>query len=218
MQPLRRQLFAPLGATGCCLLPEPDIPSQPIQGRGAQRLRKLPEERAGSSAAPRLGDRTPRSPASLPCPTICGTRGSLTPPLPAPPRRDTAGPGSRGSGIPAPGSGAAGTGAAASGADAVAERRVLAAAAAPSPAPRPGAAAPLRSPLRALPCGEHGVRCAPRRAPSRGSPVFLGTYRPARRGRDRQRGRRNHVGLRDGYNTIYLEKHYITLRDVTWDS
>lgn len=86
----------------------------------------------------------------------------------------------------------------------------------PQAAPAPGAHPAL---LRWAPCGARcGARRSPRRAPSRGSPVFLGTYRPARRGRDRQRGRRNHVGLRDGYNTFYLEKHYITLRDVTWDS
>lgn len=29
---------------------------------------------------------------------------------------------------------------------------------------------------------------------------------------------RNHVGLRKDYNTIYLEKHNVTLGDVTWDS
>lgn len=30
--------------------------------------------------------------------------------------------------------------------------------------------------------------------------------------------RRNHVGLRKDYNTIYLEKHNVTPGDVTWDS
>lgn len=93
--------------------------------------------------------------------------------------------------------------------------------AAPSPAARPAASAPLRAaPCRAAPCG--GARGALRAAPGAfpGQPHIFRNLPPgaARRGRDRQRGRRNHVGLRDGYNTFYLEKHYITLRDVTWDS
>lgn len=52
--------------------------------------------------------------------------------------------------------------------------------AAPFPSRSPRRCCP--APLRAEPCG--GARGAPRRAPSRGSPVFLGTYRPARRGGD----------------------------------
>lgn len=184
------------------LIPSPPIPSRPGKqcadfpnSPKCGWVVRLPRVSATVRSRPRR--------SALPCPTLRGTRGRSRPSPRARRRRGSGGtpcPRRRPALPPA---------------EQMRRRRAepLQPQAAPSPAAHPALL------LRSAPCGARcGARRSPRRAPSRGSPVFLGTYRPARRGRDRQRGRRNHVGLRDGYNTFYLEKHYITLRDVTWDS
>lgn len=219
---------------GCCMHPAAAAPSHPAPShptpshpeKRRAETSQTPRRAEGEPGCPRSSAAAvrPRSPAALPCfarPSAGrgGRARRFSPHRPGGAQREPGREGTGGDGgIPAPGSGAAGTGAPASGADAVAEgraprgRRLP-----PSPAAHPGAAAPLCSaPSRAV---RRSAGCA---APGAfpGQPRIFRNLPPGaeRRGRDRQRGRRNHVGLRDGYNTFYLEKHYITLRDVTWDS
>ncbi|XP_071591713.1 uncharacterized protein [Heliangelus exortis] len=200
--------------------------SFPKPCRQAERrdFRKLPEVRGGSSATPAA--RRPCTPAPRhPAPREAGVAHS---PSPRSPLAGHHGDGGRGGDPRSRQRRGKDRHCLLRGADAAAEVRREKPPGlqdAPSPAAHPGAAAPLRAETRrAVPCGgARGVLRGVLRAAAGafpGQPRIFRNLPPgaARRGRDRQRGRRNHVGLRDGYNTFYLEKHYITLRDVTWDS
>lgn len=160
-RPLRRDLPA---RRGSCPIPSHPIPSHPAPSRERAR-RDFPN-------SPRCGRGAwqPRSLAAVrpgpppPCPTLRGTRGSLTPPLPASPRRGTAGTGEqrqdsrvqqrqqrgRDLALPPP--------------EQMRSRseEPPRPQAAPSPAARPAASAPLRSASRRA--AERGVRCGARRA------------------------------------------------------
>lgn len=210
---------------GCCLRPAAAAPSHPAPSHPGKRRAATSQTPRGAGAEPACPAAVRPRPPALPDPS----RGAGVAHAPSP-RAALAGHGGDGgaAGSPRPAAAAARQGLALPPPEQMRWRREEPPRpqAAPSPAAHPGAAAPLRSaprraaPLRAAPCG--GARGALRAAPGAfpGQPRIFRNLPPgaARRGRDRQRGRRNHVGLRDGYNTFYLEKHYITLRDVTWDS